>query len=159
VKPLHVRLLAWGAVLVVAAIAFNVRAGAGDEVDNGANGPQLNGRTSQGQPIWAVLDQDGERVREIRMIWKVRCDGGGRVDPFGLTARDSVRGFRSHDGWFAFADVRRFDEGGGWTSTVRSRITGDAAGGTAAVEIRFEQSDVDGYTCRSGPIGWSLGRG
>lgn len=158
-KPIHVRLLAWGTVLVVAAIAFNVRAGAGNEVDNGANGPQLNGRTSQGIPIWAVLDEDGERIREIRMAWRVRCDGGQRIDPFGLTARDSVRGFRTHGDWFAFADTRRFDEGDGWMSTVRSRITGDAASGTAFVEIAFRQSDVDGFTCRSGPVRWSLSRG
>jgi hypothetical protein len=156
VKPLHVRLLAWGTVLVVAAIAFNVRAGAGPDVDHGTNGPQLNGHTSQGQPIWAVVE-DG-RVREIRMVWEVRCDEGARIKPFGLTARDSVKGFRGHEGWFTFADTRRFDEGDGWTSTARSRITGDATGGTAAVEIRFEQGDVDGFTCRSGPVRWSLSR-
>lgn len=158
-KPIHVRLAAWGTVLVVAAIAFNVRAGAGHEVENGANGPQLNGRTSQGIPIWAVLGEDGEHVREIRMAWRVRCDEGRRIEPFGLVARDSVKGFRSHGDWFAFADTRRFHEGDGWISTVHSRITGDAASGTASVEIRFRQNDVDGFTCRSGPVRWSVGRG
>jgi hypothetical protein len=157
-KPIHVRLAAWGTVLLLAVVAFNVRAGAGEEVDQGANGAQLNGRTSQDLPIWAVLDEDGERVREIRMVWKVRCDEGARIKPFGLVARDSVRGFRSRAGWFEFADTRRFDEGRGWTSIVRSRIQGGTGGGTASVEIRFQQGDVDGFTCRSGRVSWSVSR-
>lgn len=157
-KPLHVRLAAWGTVLVLAAVAFNLRTGAADDVDHGANGPQLNGHTSQGQPIWAVLDADGRRVREIRMVWKVRCDGGEQVDPFGLVARDSVDGFRRRDGGFSFAQTRDFDEGDGWTSTVRSRIDGGTTSGTASVEIRLRQNDVDGFTCRSGPIRWAVAR-
>lgn len=155
-KPIHVRLAAWGTVLVLAAVAFNVRAGAGDEVENGANGPQRNGRTSQGQPIWAVVE-DG-RVREIRMVWEVRCDEGARIDPFGLTARDSVESFKHDDSGFTFAEVRKFHEGDGWTSNVRSRIEGSAWTGTASLEIRFRQDDVDGFTCRSGPVRWSLSR-
>lgn len=157
-KPLHVRLAAWGTVLVLAVIAFNVRAGSGD-VDQGANGPQLNGRTSQGLPIWAVLDEEGERVREIRMVWKVRCEDGQAIDPVGLVARDSVDGFKRRGGGFAFAETREFDEGDGWTSTVRSRIEGASASGTASVEIAFRQSDVDGFTCRSGPVRWSVAPG
>ncbi|HEX8648592.1 MAG TPA: hypothetical protein VF715_16985 [Thermoleophilaceae bacterium] len=154
-KPLHVRLAAWGTVLVLAVVAFNLRTGAAD-VDHGANGPQLNGRTSQGLPIWAVLDSDGQRVREIRMVWRVRCDGGNAIDPVGLVARASADGFRRRDGGFAFAQTREFDEGDGWTSRVRSRIDGSATSGTASVEVRFRQHDVEGFTCRSGPIRWSV---
>jgi hypothetical protein len=157
-KSLHVRLAAWGTVLVLAAIAFNVRAGSGD-VDQGANGPQLNGRTSQGLPIWAVLDQEGERVREIRMVWKVRCEDGQAIDPVGLVARDSVKSFRHRAGGFTFGETREFDEGDGWTSTVRSRIDGGRSGGTASAEVRFEQSGVDGFTCRSGRVRWSVASG
>jgi hypothetical protein len=155
-KPLHVRLAAWGTVLVLAAVAFNLRTGAADEVEQGANGPQLNGRTSQGQPIWAVAE-DG-RVREIRMVWKVRCEDGAQVDPVGLIARRGVDGFRPRGAsGFTFADSHEFDEGDGWTSTVRSRIEGTGSRGTASVEVRFRQRDVDGFTCRSGQIRWSVG--
>lgn len=149
-KPLHIRLAAWGTVLVFAAVAFNLRVGSADEVEQGANGPQVNGRTSQGEPIWAVL-ADG-RVREIRMQWSMRCDNGRRLDPFGLTARD----FKQQDGRFTFAQSREFDEGDGWTSRVRSRIEGSASRGTASVEIRFSQGDVGGFTCRAGPVRWTI---
>jgi hypothetical protein len=153
-KPLHVRLAAWGTVLVLAAVAFNVRTGAAEDAGHGANGPQLNGRTSQGAPIWAVVE-DG--VREIRMVWKLRCESGAQVDPVGLVAREGVDGFRRRGGGFTFADTREFDEGDGWTSTVRSRIDGGASSGTASVEVRFRQGDVDGFTCRSGRIRWAVG--
>lgn len=149
-KPLHIRLAAWGTVLVLAAVAFNLRVGSADEVEQGANGPQVNGRTSQGEPIWAVLD-DG-RVREIRMQWAMRCDGGRRLDRFGLTARD----VKQQDGGFTFTQTRHFDEGGGWTSRLRSRIEGSASRGTASVEIRFSQGDVDSFTCRAGPVRWTI---
>lgn len=155
-KPLHVRLAAWGTVLVLAAIVSTVRAGAGDEVDHGANGPQLNGRTSQGMPIWAVLDADGRRVREIRMVWEMRCDGGREIYPVGLTARDSVSSFKTDDGGFTFAETRAIPDDDGWVRTVESRIDGGTRSGTARAEVNFTSDGKKGWSCRSGPVRWSL---
>ena len=156
-RPLHVRLAAWGTVLVLAVVAFNLRAGAADDVDHGANGPQLNGRTSQRQPIWSVLE-DG-RVREIRMVWEMRCADGSRLEPFGVTARDSVESFRHHDGGFSFTERRDLPHADGSIANVEARIEGTATRGTSSAEIRFRRDGKAGATCRSGPVRWSVSRG
>ena len=155
-RPLHVRLAAWGTVLVLAAVVTNVRAGAGDEVDHGANGPQLNGRTTQGMPIWAVLDADGERVREIRMVWSMRCDEGREIYPVGLTARDSVSNFKPRPGGFTFAETRAIPDDDGWVRTVESRIDGGPRSGTASAEVHFSRDGRRGWSCRSGQVRWSI---
>ena len=157
-RPLHVRLAAWGTVLVMAGLAFTLRAGATEEVDHGANGAQLDGRTSQGQPIWAVLE-DG-RVREIRMVWELRCDGGARLKPLGVNARDSVASFR-HDGdGFSFEERRDFPDSDGWIANVHARIDGrTATSGTASAAVRFRRDGEDGAQCASGPVRWRVAAG
>jgi hypothetical protein len=147
-KPLHVRLAAWGTVLVLALIAATVRVGA-DEVYEGVNGPQLNGTTSQGRAFWLVA-ADG-RVREVRMVWRFRCEGGMRVEPLGMTARDTGAGFDQLDGGrFRFADRRHLAGRDGDGAEVDVRIEGDARRGTSSAEIRLADA-----TCRSGPVRWT----
>lgn len=151
-RPLHVRLAAWGTVLVAAAIAATVRVGA-DEVYQGANGPQLNGTTSQGLPMW-VVEGDG-RVREIRMAWRFECDGDMRVRPFGMTAHDNGAGFEQRGRGFRFEDRRGLPGRAGWGAQVRVEVEGDARGGTSSAEIRFSRDGDSGATCRSGRVRWS----
>lgn len=154
-RSLRIRLAAWGTVLVMAVLAFTLRAGATDEVDHGANGPQLDGRTAQGQPIWAVLE-DG-RVREIRMVWELRCDDGSRLDPFGVQARDGVESFRHERRGFTFEERRDLPRGDGSIANVHARIVGTTAtSGTASAEIRFRRDGDDGPECRSGPVRWRV---
>jgi hypothetical protein len=151
-RPLHVRLAAWGTVLVAAAIAATLRAGA-TEVDPGANGPQRNGTTSQGLPIWVVADGDG--VREIRMVWRFRCDKGETIRPFGLTASEHVPGFERRDRGFHFADRRDLPTRSGWTAKVHVTLDGTARRGTSSAEVRFADGAERGPTCRSGPVRWA----
>jgi hypothetical protein len=160
-KVLLVRLAAWGTVLLLAVVAFNLRSGATARVvENGANGAQLNGETSQGMAIWAVVED--ARVREIRMVWRFECDNGGELDPFGVTFRDSVNGFEFHGREFSFADERELPASDdGWVATasvsVSGRTTdgGDIAGESSA-SMRFERGADSGTTCRSGPVDWSI---
>src|SRR3712207_6366219 len=108
-----VRLAAWGTVLVLAVIAFNVRAGA-DRIEHGANGAQVNGETSQRLPIWAVVGD--ERVREMRMVWRFDCDNGRELEAFGVTLRDSVDGFTFSGREFDFEDEREPPATDGWVA-------------------------------------------
>lgn len=161
-RVLLVRLAAWGTVLVLAVVAFNVRSGATARVtEHGANGDQLNGETSQGMPIWAV-SADG-RVREVRMVWRFECDNGGELDPFGVTFRDSVNGFEFDGREFSFADERELPAtDDGWVATAsvsvsgRTRDDGTIAGESSAT-MRFERGSDSGATCRSGPVDWAAG--
>jgi hypothetical protein len=154
-----VRLAAWGTVLVLAAIAFNLRAGAA-EPDNGANGPQLNGETSQKLPIWAVVSDDS--VREIEMNWRLECDNGDDVDSWGGTFRAGTDEFDSDGRRFNVKDRFERDATDGWTVHVKVELsgstkTGDRAEGTAAAVMWFQRGDERGAECRSGVVKWHAG--
>lgn len=153
-KPLHVRLAAWGSVLVAAAVAFNLRAGT-EGADAGANGPQLNGRTSQHLPMWVVAGDQG-RVREIRMAWRFRCERGGTIAPFGMVARAGTAGFEAHGSRFTFEDSRELPHGDGETVHVHVRLAGTAERGRTSAEVRFGEA---GMSCRSGPVRWTAAAG
>jgi len=157
-----VRLAAWGTVLVLAVVAFNVRSGAsGRTTDQGANGDQVNGETSQYMPIWAVVGNG--HVREIRMAWRFDCDRGWEIDPFGVTLRDSVDGFEWNGSGFKFEDerdVRWSDDG--WMAHASVKVSGrtredGGAGGESSVVMSFSRGSEKGGTCRSGPVRWSIG--
>jgi hypothetical protein len=155
-----VRLAAWGTVVVLAVVAFNVRTGAG-RTEYGANGAQVNGETSQRMPIWAVVG-DG-RVREMRMAWRFDCDNDAEVRGFGVTLRDSVDGFTFRGRRFGFEDEREIPSADGWTARATVSVTGrtDRRGGAAgrsSATVRFSRGAVRGATCRSGPVRWSATR-
>jgi hypothetical protein len=157
-----VRLAAWGTVLLLAVVAFNVRAGRSD-AEHGANGPQVNGRTSQGLPIWAVTE-DG-RIREIRMVWRFECDNDGELGAFGLTLRDSVDGFERRDGGWTYDeddDLPTSDHG--WVAHIAVSANGRAApdethSGESSAVMSFTRGATKGATCHSGPVNWWVGRG
>ena len=151
-KPLHVRLAAWGTVLVAALLAATLRVGATDG-HPGANGPQVNGTTSQGLPMWVVAD--GDRVREIRMAWRFRCDQGEKIRTFGVTARENVPGFDRRGGGFHFEDGRDLATRSGWTAAVQVELDGGAPRGTSSAEVHFTRDGESGATCRSGPVRWT----
>jgi hypothetical protein len=158
-----VRVAAWGTVLVLAALAFNLRSGATARVvENGANGDQVNGETSQGVPIWAVVD--GGRVREIRMVWRFECDNGGELEPFGVTLRDSVDGFDFRGREFSFAEERELPASeDGWVARASVDVSGErrdggALAGEASAVMRFTRGSERGTTCRSGPVQWHIRR-
>lgn len=156
-----VRMAAWGTVLVLAVIAFNLRAGASTGTEHGANGPQLNGRTSQGQTIWAVVAD--ERVREIEMNWRFECDNGGELEPFGGTFRDSTDRF-DYDGrsFSEEVDDDLPESADGWTAHLKAEIDGEVeadgttVSGTSAAVMWFTRGRERGATCRSGPVRWSI---
>jgi hypothetical protein len=154
-----VRLAAWGTVLVLAAIAFNLRAGA-SEPDNGANGPQLNGETDQKLPIWAVVG-DGQ-VREIEMRWRAECDNGDDVDSWGGTFRAETDEWDANGRRFTVKDRYERDATGGWTAYVKVELTGEAksegrAEGEGAVVMWFQRGKERGTECRSGVVRWRAG--
>lgn len=154
-----VRMAAWGTVLVLAVIAFNMRAGASAGTDQGANGPQVNGRTSEGQPIWSI--SEGGKVREIEMSWQFKCDGGGDLTPFGGTFRDSTDGFEYDGARFSASVEDELRQGSdGWTPHLKARIDGETHAdgrttGTSAAVMWFTRDGESGATCRSKPVGWS----
>jgi hypothetical protein len=152
-----VRIAAWGTVLVLAVIAFNVRAGASGP-DQGANGAQRNGTTSQGDGVWAVVD--GDRVRELGMNWELECDNGSDFESFGGTYQESDlrfdgRSFRGED-----ESESRTDDGG-WVAHYKSELSGTSepdgtlSGSTAAV-VWFQRGAERGAVCRSGAVRWSI---
>lgn len=155
-----VRLAAWGTVLVLAVLAFTLRSGAsGRTVEQGANGDQVNGLTSQRVPIWAVVG-DG-RVRELRMAWRFDCDSGGDLDPVGITLRDSVDGFEFRGREFSYEDERDFPPSeDGWVATVKVSVSGRLSEGRgvqgeSSAVMRFNRGSEPGATCRSGDVSWS----
>ena len=161
-RVLLVRLAAWGTVLVLAVVAFNVRSGAsGRTTEHGANGEQVNGETSQGMPIWAVVG-DG-RVREIRMAWRFECDNGGELEPFGVTLRDSVDGFEFRGREFSFEDERELPPSeDGWVGTASVSVSGETreggvVAGESSASMRFNRGSETGATCRSDTVRWSVG--
>jgi hypothetical protein len=154
-----VRMAAWGTVLLLAVIAFNLRAGASADTDQGANGPQVNGRTSQGQAIWSIADR--EQVREIQMSWQFKCEGGGRLEPFGGTFRDSTDHFDYDGAKFKVAIEDEMPQGkDGWTAHLKAEVGGEVhadgqAVGTSAAVMWFTRTGQRGAVCRSGPVRWS----
>ena len=154
-----VRMAAWGTVLLLAVIAFNLRAGS-TEADQGFNGPQVNGSTSQGQAIWAA--SDGDRVREIRMTWAFECDTGGELEPFGGTFRDSTDEFEYDGSRFRVEVDDDFPEGAdGWTAHLKAEIDGDTSGegrasGTTSAVMWFTRGKERGATCQSERVRWSV---
>lgn len=157
-----VRLAAWSTVLVLAVIAFNIRAGA-NPPDQGANGLQLNGTTEQGQPLWVVTD--GENVRGIDLKWKLRCDNGETIQSWGGTFRAGTDEFDFDGPRFSIEDRHTSDATDGWTVHVDVKGRGEAkaggkrAVGTASAVMRFERDGQRGAECRSGQVSWSAGRG
>jgi hypothetical protein len=155
-----VRMAAWGTVLVLAVIAFNLRAGASAGTEHGANGPQLNGRTSQGQPIWAVME--GDRVREVDLTWHFECEGGGSLEPWGGTFRDSTDHFAYDGREFSVNDQGELPESpDGWVAHVKVELNGRAdpgggASGSSAAVMWFERGTERGAVCRSGRVAWSV---
>jgi hypothetical protein len=154
----RVRFAAWGTVLVLAVVAFNLRAGASTDVENGANGDQVNGTTNQGRAIWAVME--GERVRELGMTWEFECEDGSELEPFGATFHSADV---HHDGKrFRIADEREFPEDpDGWVAHVkvelggRSEPAGTVSADSAAV-MWFQRGAERGVVCRSGPVSLSI---
>lgn len=155
-RVLLVRLAAWGAVLVLAVVAFNVRAGASDP-DQGANGEQRNGTTSQGEGIWVVTG--GDRVQEVGLTWEFACSDGSFEKVAGtFRARDLHRDGRSF--WSEDEGVVG-PEKDGWVEHVRSEVRGTAApsgalSGTAAAELWLERGVERRAICRSGRVHWSI---
>ena len=155
-----VRLAAWGTVLVLAAIAFNLRAGA-TEPENGANGPQLNGETDQKLPMWAVV-ADGE-VREIEMKWRLECDNGTDVDSWGGTFRTGTDEFDADGRSFTVRDRFERDATDGWTAHAKIELggrvgPGERVEGTGAAVMWFERGERRGTECRSGVVKWRASR-
>jgi hypothetical protein len=159
-RTLLVRLAAWGTVLLLAALAFTLRSGASPQVEQGANGPQLNGRTDQGHPVWLV-EGDG-RVREIRMVWALDCDNDSGLDAYGVTFRDSVDGFAYDGDGFEYAGERDLPAGDdGWVAHAKVSVDGRLASGGAhrgrsSAELTFTRRGTRGVTCRSGRVSWSI---
>ena len=155
-----VRMAAWGTVLLLAVIASNLRAGSSDGADQGANGSQLNGRTSQGLPIWAVVD--GTRVHEIRMTWHFDCGDDGELEPFGGTFRESTDEFEFDGRRFEVEVDDDFPEGAdGWTAHLKAEIAGSTSGegrasGTSSAVMWFTRGSERGSTCHSERVRWSL---
>ena len=159
-RVLKVRLAAWGTVLVMAVGAFTLRAGASTAPDNGANGPQVNGVTEQSKGIWSV--SDGDRIRELRMVWRFACENGGELT-FGMTLRDSVDNFRYRGERFEFTTEEDLPPGGdGWVAHISARIDGELRGagssaGASEATMTFRRGEQQGTTCRSGPVRWTIG--
>lgn len=152
----RVRLAAWGTVLVMAVVAFNVRTGAPDP-DEGANGPPRNGTTDQGEAVWAVAD---ERVREFGITWEFGCDDGTELREFSATYR---QGQLRYDGRsFRATDESRLRGGrDGWVPHVRSELSGRPGpsgelSGHASAVLWFQRGTERGPLCRSGRVGWSI---
>jgi hypothetical protein len=154
-----VRLAAWGTVLILAVVAFNLRAGASPATDHGANGPQVNGRTSQGRPIWAVME--GDRVREIDITWGFTCDNGGELEPWGGTFRDSTDEFDWNGNEFSFEDRAELPPNeSGWVTHVKVDVRGRGedgrASGDSGAVMWWERDGERGTVCRSGRVTWSI---
>ena len=152
-----VRLAAWGAVLALAVIAFNVRGGTSDP-EQGANGEQRDGLTSQGAGMWAVVD--GKRVRELGMTWRVECDNGEELDTFSGTFHTSDL---SHEGRTVRAEDERElpGEGDGWVAHVKTELTGELEptgnlSGHSTAVVWFQRGVERGTVCRSGRVSWSI---
>jgi hypothetical protein len=79
---LLVRLALLGVTLCVAVAVYGGRF----RDDPSPTRVQLNGRTSQGFPVWAVR-RDG-RLREVHLIWRGTCTHGSSLPWSTYTVRD-----------------------------------------------------------------------
>jgi hypothetical protein len=156
---LIVRLVIYSVVALLAVGAFALRSSRASSTEqNGADGPQLNGRTSQGLGIWAIVD-DG-KVRRLRMAWAYTCDNGASLAPFGGTfAPDDSDGKR-----FWADDEEDLDPAGGWQLHLATHFKGEVKDGDRVVEgeaqavATWVMNGRVRATCRSGPVSWRVSR-
>ncbi len=150
-----VRLAAWGTVLVMAVVAFNVRTGASAP---DRRGELRNGRTDERAPVWAVVD--GETVQELGITWDFECEDGTELRKFSATfgpgqLRREGRQFRATEG----STLREAPDG--WVPHVRSELsgrveTGGTVTGTSEALLWFQRGSERGAVCRSGPVSWTI---
>jgi hypothetical protein len=121
---------------------------------------QLNGRSTQGFPIFAV--ERGGRVRAFHMVWRAACADGGTLPWAFHTFRESKERFARHGRAFS---VARSNEGAPTTGRVphaseelRGRVSsdGDRAWGEFRGTVVWTRRGRVLTTCSSGPVPWRL---
>jgi hypothetical protein len=121
---------------------------------------QLNGRTSQGFPVWAV--QRGGRLREVHVIWRGTCTRGSDLPWSTYTVRDTQPTFEAHGRRFESWVAYRFFGGDGWKAHVTMNVrgglaaNGHAAKGVLVANAWWKRGGEVGGECESGPVSWRV---
>lgn len=158
---LRMRIFMWAAVALLAIVVLQLRPE--DPGRDDRSHRPINGRTSQGEAVWAIA-RDGQ-IEVIELGWQLRCSNGAS-DRIASRFQDGRERFR-HTG-------RRFDASDevaspptarGWVGYFDARIGGDlsadgdrAAGTAHATVTWFDAEHRAQVTCRTGPVRWSVTR-
>lgn len=119
----RMRILMWAAVALIALVVLQLRP---DEPSGATTWRPLNGKTSQGQALWAI--ERGGKVRVVELGWRFRCDNGW--------AERTASRFEVGSETFQY-DGRRFTakdvsprppHGDGWDAMFRAELRGELSG-------------------------------
>jgi hypothetical protein len=127
--------------------------------DSGGGGPlrnQLNGRTSQGFPVYG-LEHDGH-LRGIHLLWRGKCTDGRKLKWVIQNVQDNRSRFARDGRRFSVVDRHPGFLPNRWrpaqTLTVRGGISAD--GRSASGTLQGHVAWSEGGSCDSGPVSWRL---
>ncbi len=159
---LRMRIFMWAAVALIAIVVLQLRPSEEPARDDRAHRP-INGRTSQGEAVWAIARKG--QVAVVELGWELRC-ADGRSGRMASRFEDGREWFRHTGRRFSASDVSmsppRED---GWVGHFDARIEGDlspdgdrAAGSAHATVTWFDAEHRSRAMCRTGPVRWSVSR-
>jgi hypothetical protein len=155
-STLLVRLAVLGVTLVIGVVALRAT---GDEERLPAKS-QLNGRTSQGYPVYGV-QVDGAMAM-VHVVWRGRCSRGRTLGWVVDNVDQAFLPFHRAGRSFSVVDRHPSYSLHGWTPqetlTVRGTVSADrrAASGTLRGRLAFTKGGRAGGSCDSGPVRWKL---
>ena len=121
---------------------------------------QLNGRTEQRFPIWAI-QREGS-VRTFHALWRARCTQGATWPWAVHTLHDRDTRFVRAGRAFSVFGAYDLSRAGRWiahvTESVRGELSADrrTASGSLQGHVRWTRDGRSGPTCDSGVVRWRL---
>jgi hypothetical protein len=154
------RIFMWAAVALIAIVVLQLRPEEPSREDRSHR--PINGRTSQGEAVWAV-ERDGQ-IEVVELGWRFTCWNGREIR---LASRftDGHEWFEHAGRHFVAGDVSlQSTRDDGWTAHFAARIDGDLSpdgdggSGSAHATVTWFDPAQHPHRCRTGPVRWNVKR-
>lgn len=160
---LRMRIFMWAAVALLAVVVLQLRPSDAEPARDDRSHRPINGKTSQGEAIWAVA-RDGQ-IEVVELAWRFTCSNGA-TQRIASRFHDGREPFRHTGRRFNAVDISMSppdEQGrtGHFHANVEGDLSadGDAARGRAnATATWFDAEHRPTVSCESGPVRWSVKR-